>query len=67
MGARALAFYAWMAAVYLLFDGYTRQVIENSFHRPHWPVLMLALVAAPRMLTRSKRPPPWAGGPASDA
>ncbi len=50
----AAAFYGLLAAVVLSFHGSARLVLENSFHRLHWPLLLLALFAAARMATRRR-------------
>jgi hypothetical protein len=50
IAAHALGVFGFMLAAYLLFDGNTLQVVDNSFHRLHWPALLLALVAAMRIL-----------------
>jgi hypothetical protein len=45
----AAACYALLAGAVLSFQGSTQLVLENSFHRLHWPLLLLSLVAAARM------------------
>jgi len=51
----AAAFYGLLAAVVFSFHGSTRLVLENSFHRLHWPLLLLALIAAAKMAERPFR------------
>jgi hypothetical protein len=45
----AAALYALIVAVVVTFDGLPRLALENSFHRLHWSVLLIALVLAARM------------------
>lgn len=49
LAAHAALLYGLLVSIVLFFKGPPLVVLENSFHRLHWPILLLALIAATRM------------------
>lgn len=50
LAGHAALLYGLIVSVVLLFKGPPRVVLENSFHRLHWPILLIGLIAAARMV-----------------